>query len=353
MTKIQDLDTPVVLIDLDRVEANLKRAQDYADTHGVKLRPHIKTHKLPRFAKRQMELGAIGITCQKIGEAEVMADAGITDIFLPYNILGEPKLKRLLALAKRASIKVIADSTTTIDGYSKTFAGSGLTLPVLVECDTGGGRVGVQTPEEALALAKRIASSDGLRFAGLMTYPAKGMVTQANAWMERATALLKEVGLPPETVSTGGTPDLWRSGENRAATEYRPGTYIYLDRFQVQEGVGSFDDCALTVLATVVSRPTDTRAVLDTGSKALTSDTLGLQGFGRIVEYPDAAIVSLSEEHGVVDLTNSKAKPEIGEMVRIIPNHVCPVTNLFDEVTFVRGDDVIETIPVAARGKVA
>ncbi|WP_414475288.1 D-TA family PLP-dependent enzyme [Microvirga sp. M2] len=353
MTKIHELDTPVVLIDLDRVEANLKRAQDFADANGVKLRPHIKTHKLPRLAKRQMELGAIGITCQKIGEAEVMVEAGITDIFLPYNILGEPKLKRLLALARRASIKVTADSTITINGYSKTFASSGITLSVLVECDTGGGRVGVQRPEDALALAQRIAASEGLRFGGLMTYPAKGMVAQANAWLEQATVLLKAAGLTPEIVSTGGTPDLWRSSENHAATEYRPGTYIYLDRSQVREGVGSFDDCALTVLATVVSRPTDNRAVLDTGSKALTSDTLGLEGFGRIIEYPDAAIVSLSEEHGVVDLTHSAARPEVGEMVRIIPNHVCPVTNLFDEVTFVRGNDVLETVPVGARGKVA
>ncbi|MEZ0170934.1 D-TA family PLP-dependent enzyme [Microvirga sp. TS319] len=353
MTKIHELDTPVVLIDLDRVEANLKRAQDYADAHGMKLRPHIKTHKLPQFARRQMELGAIGITCQKIGEAEVMVEAGISDILLPYNILGEPKLKRLLALARRASLKVTADSATTIDGYSRTFAGSGLTLPVLVECDTGGGRVGVQTPEAAVALARHIAASEGLRFAGLMTYPAKGMVAEANAWLERAVALLDEAGLKPEIVSTGGTPDLWRSKDNRAATEYRPGTYIYLDRFEVKEGVGGFEDCALTVLATVVSRPTDDRAVLDTGSKSLTSDTLGLQGFGRIAEYPDAVIVSLSEEHGVVDLSRSATKPEVGEMVRIVPNHVCPVTNLFDEVTFVRGDDVIETVPVAARGKVA
>ncbi|HEU6441981.1 MAG TPA: D-TA family PLP-dependent enzyme [Microvirga sp.] len=352
MTTIQELDTPVVLIDLDRVEANLRRAQDYADANGVKLRPHIKTHKLPQFAKRQMELGAIGITCQKIGEAEVMVEAGITDILLPYNILGAPKLKRLLALAQRASIKVTADSPTTVEGYSRAFAGSGLVLPVLVECDTGGGRAGVQSPEEALGLARRIAGSEGLRFAGLMTYPAKGMVAQANAWLERAKVLLTEAGLAPEIVSTGGTPDLWHSSENRAATEYRPGTYIYLDRFQVQEGVGSFEDCALTVLATVVSRPTDTRAILDTGSKSLTSDTLGLSGFGRIVEYPDAAIVSLSEEHGIVDLTHSGAKPKVGEMIRIIPNHVCPVTNLFDEVTFVRGDDVVGTVPVPARGKV-
>jgi D-serine deaminase-like pyridoxal phosphate-dependent protein len=353
MTKIHELDTPVVLIDIDRVEANLKRAQDYADAHGVKLRPHIKTHKLPQFAKRQMELGAIGVTCQKIGEAEVMVEAGLTDILLPYNILGEPKLKRLLALAKRAALKVTADSITTVDGYSRTFSGSGIILPVLVECDTGGTRAGVQTPEEAFALARHIDTSDGLRFAGLMTYPAKGAAAQANAWLERATVLLREAGLAPEIVSTGGTPDLWHSGENRAATEYRPGTYIYLDRFQVHEGVGSFEDCALTVLATVVSRPTDTRAILDAGSKTLTSDTLGLQGFGRIVEYPDAVIASLSEEHGTVDLARSMAKPRVGEMVRIIPNHACPVSNLFDEVTLVRGDDVIGTVPVTARGKVS
>ncbi len=353
MTTIHELDTPVVLIDLDRVETNLKRAQDFASSHGLKLRPHIKTHKLPQFAKRQMELGATGITCQKIGEAEVMADAGITDILLPYNILGEPKLKRLLALARRADLKVTADSTTTVDGYSRTFAGSGVTLPVLVECDTGGGRVGVQTPEDALALARHIDTSKGLRFAGLMTYPAKGLAAQANAWLQQASTLLAEAGLAPEIVTTGGTPDLWRSDVNRAATEYRPGTYIYLDRFQVQEGVGSLDDCALTVLATVVSRPTETRAILDTGSKALTSDTLGLEGFGHIVEYPDAVIASLSEEHGIVDLSRCDAKPQVGDMVRIVPNHVCPVTNLFDEVSLVRGEDVVATVPVAARGKVA
>jgi D-serine deaminase-like pyridoxal phosphate-dependent protein len=353
MTTIRELDTPVVLIDLDRVEANLKRAQDFADAHGVKLRPHIKTHKLPQFAKRQVELGAVGITCQKIGEAEVMADAGLTDILLPYNILGAPKLKRLLALARRTNLKVTADSTTTVDGYAKTFAGSGITLPVLVECDTGAGRAGVQTPEEALALARHIAASDGLHFAGLMTYPAKGMVAQANAWLEQATRLLKEAGLSPEIVSTGGTPDLWHSNENRAATEYRPGTYIYLDRFQAHEGVGTLDDCALTVLATVVSRPTETRAILDTGSKALTSDTLGLEGFGHIIDYPDAVIVGLSEEHGTVDLSHSTKKPQVGEMVRIIPNHACPVSNLFDDVVFVRGDEVVGTAAVAARGKVA
>ena len=351
MTDVSDLETPAVLIDLDRVDANLKRAQDFADRHGLRLRPHMKTHKLPRLALRQVELGAVGITCQKLGEAEVMADAGLTDILLPYNILGRSKLARLRALAARITLAVSADSATTVQGYAETFAEAARPLPVLVECDTGGGRAGVQTPEEALGLARTIAAAPGLRFGGLMTYPAKGGGAASDAWLRRATTLLADAGLTPEVVTTGGTPDLWRANEGTAATEYRPGTYIYLDLFQVQEGVGTLDDCALTVLATVVSRPTENRAVLDAGTKALTSDTLGLQGFGRIVEYPEAVVTGLSEEHGVVDLSRCAARPAVGEVVHIIPNHSCPVSNLFDTVALVRGGEVVEVVPVAARGR--
>lgn len=347
-----DLETPCVLIDLDRVEANLKRAQDYADAHGLKLRPHVKTHKLPRFALRQVELGAVGVTCQKLGEAEIMADAGINDIFLPYNILGARKLARLRALAERVRISVAADSLTTIGGLSKTFAGAARPLPVFVECDTGMGRCGVQTPEQALALARAISGAPGLVFGGLMTYPAAGKV-EANAdWLAAAVDLLNREGLAPPVVSNGGTPDMGRAAEVAPATEHRPGTYIYLDRYQVAKGAGLLDDCALTVLATVVSRPTENRAVIDAGSKALTSDTLGLDGFGLVLGYPDAAIRSLSEEHGVIDLSASARRPAIGERLRIVPNHACVVSNLFDEVTLISGDQVVETIPVAARGRV-
>jgi D-serine deaminase-like pyridoxal phosphate-dependent protein len=314
---LENLDTPCVLIDIDRVEANLKRAQDYADAHRLKLRPHIKTHKLPRFALRQIELGAVGITCQKLGEAEVMADAGVKDIFLPYNILGERR-----------------------------------PLPVLVECDTGMGRCGVQTPEEALALARAIDSAPGLVFAGLMTYPALGKVEANAAWLAAAVELLNREGVTPSVVSNGGTPDMGRAAEVAVATEHRPGTYIYLDRYQVAKGVGTLDDCALTVLATVVSRPTEDRAVIDAGSKALTSDTLGLDGFGLVVGYPEAVIRSLSEEHGVIDLSACPRKPAIGEQLRIIPNHACVVSNLFDEVTLISGNEAVETIKVAARGRV-
>ncbi len=204
---------------------------------------------------------------------------------------------------------------------------------------------------EAVALARAIDAAPGLRFAGLMTYPAPGRADAAQAWLAEAVARLTQAGLPPATVSSGGTPDMWRSGD-AVVTEYRPGTYIYLDRSQVARGVGGFDECALTVLATVVSRPTPDRAVIDAGSKALTSDLLGMEGFGRLVEYPDAAVTGLSEEHGVVDLSACTAKPAIGERVRVIPNHACVVSNLFDTVTLVSGGTVVETVPVAARGRV-
>lgn len=350
--QIKDVDTPAVLIDLRKVEANLRRTQDYADRHGVKLRPHIKTHKLPRFARRQIELGAIGITVQKLGEAEVMADAGIDDIFLPYNILGEAKLARLRALAERVTIRVTADNGDTVAGLSRTFADVPRPLDVLVECDTGMGRCGVQSPQEALALARKIDAAPGLAFAGLMTYPAAGGYAKAAAWLREARDLLTQAGLPPRIISNGGTPDLWHAHEAEAATEHRPGTYIYMDRFQVEKGVATLEDCALTVIATVVSRPTADRAIIDAGSKALTSDTLGLTGFGHVVEFPQAMVTGLSEEHGTLDVSGCAVKPEIGEKIRIIPNHCCVVSNLFDRVTLVEGDEVIETVPVAARGRV-
>ena len=352
MTDIAAIDTPAVLIDIDRVEANLARAQAYADSHGLPLRPHIKTHKLPRFAQRAIDLGAIGITVQKLGEAEVMADAGITDIFLPYNILGAEKLARLRALNERITIAVTADSTITVDGLSATFATAEKPLRVLVECDTGMGRCGVQSPADAVRLAQYIAAAPGLVFDGLMTYPAAGQVEANAAWLAGARDALIAANLPANIISNGGSPDLWRAHEVTAATEHRPGTYIYMDRSQVALNVGTFADCALTVLATVVSRPTENRAIIDAGSKSLTSDTLGMVGFGLIEAYPDAVITGLSEEHGHIDLTNCATKPAIGEKLRIIPNHACVVSNLFDEVNLISDGKLVERVTVAARGRV-
>ncbi len=352
MTKIADLETPCVLIDLQKTEANLQRVAAHAKANGYALRPHIKTHKLPRFAQRAIELGAVGITAQKLGEAEVMADAGITDIFVPYNIIGESKLARLAALNERITISVTADSPDTVAGYARTFAGRSKPLTVLIECDTGGGRCGVQTPAQALALARQIDMAPGLVFGGLMTYPMKGKFAEADRWLGEAKALLEQAGIAVPRVTSGNSPDIWHRPDVNV-TERRPGTYIYNDRSLVAAGVATIEDCALTVLATVVSRPTPTRAVVDAGSKALTSDLLGMTGFGVIAGHEDIAISAVSEEHGVIELPAPSDWPRVGDRLRIIPNHCCVVSNLYDVVNLVGPDDEVETVPVAARGRLA
>ena len=349
---IDDLDSPSVLIDLDKVEANLKRAQAYADSHGVRLRPHIKTHKLPELAKLQLDLGAIGITCQKLGEAEVMADAGISDILLTFNLLGRPKMAKLVDLARLVKMTVVVDNAVVAGELSQAMDAAGLALDVLVECDTGADRCGVQSPEDALALAREIDRLPGLRFAGIMTYPPKGRTQHVNAWLTEAKATIERGGIDCATVSNGGTPDLFRAHEVSVATEHRPGTYVYSDRSQVAGGLLSLEDCALRVLTTVVSRPTDNRAIFDAGSKTLTSDLLGMPDYGHVVEYPQLVIEKFSEEHAHVDCSKSNARPRVGERISVIPNHACVVSNMFDTVYGVRGDRVERAFRVAARGLV-
>ncbi|TPW30271.1 D-TA family PLP-dependent enzyme [Pararhizobium mangrovi] len=348
---IEDIETPAVLVDCRIAEANLARAQAYADRHGLPLRPHIKTHKLPRFALRQVELGAIGITCQKIGEAEVMADAGLSDIFIPYNILGARKLARLAELHRRVTLSVTADSAETVAGYADAFRDADHPLAVLVECDTGARRCGVASPEEALQLARRIDAAPGLSFQGLMTYPPRNGAEQVNDWLARAKNLLLSEGLPPVRISSGGSPDLYSAAEVGVATEHRPGTYIYSDRMQVSFGLGTLDDCALTVVTTVVSHPTSDRVVLDAGSKALAADTCAEPGHGYITAYPEAVITGLSEEHAIVDVSRCARTPRIGEKVRVVPNHACVVSNLFDTVHLTADGETAEAVPVAARGR--
>lgn len=351
---IDEIDTPAVLIDMERVEANLKRAQDYADAHRLPLRPHVKTHKLVQMAQRQMALGAVGITCQKIGEADAMADGGLSDIFLPYNILGLAKLDRLTKLKARVALSVTADSAETVAGYAAHFTAEN-PLKVLIECDTGARRCGVQTPDEAVALAQSIDAAPGLIFGGLMTYPPQGRRAEVNLWLRAAKAALEDAGLPPPVISSGGTPDLMHAAEENVITEFRPGTYIYSDRMQVASGHGTLEDCALTVKTTVVSRPTEDRAVLDAGSKALAADPVPApeSGHGHIVSYPQASITALSEEHAVVDLSACADRPAIGEAVLVIPNHACVVSNLFDRVHLIRGDHVQEIAEITSRGKLA
>lgn len=347
---IDDIDTPAILIDLDRVEANLSRAQDYADANGFALRPHIKTHRLPAFAKLQVELGAKGINCQKLGEAEVMADAGLDDILVTFNIIGAAKLDRLAALHARIRIAVVADNVPVIEGYAARFTDPAHPLDVMVECDTGAGRNGVQNADQALDLSRRINAAPGLRFRGLMTYPPSNPEATGK-WLAQAKKTIEDAGINVPEISSGGSPALYSAHQTGGITEYRVGTYIYSDRMQAGFGLGTLDNCALSVLLTVASRPTETRAVLDGGSKVLAADLCAAPGHGHIVEYPDAVVTKLSEEHAVVDLSACTDKPQVGTRVRVIPNHACVVTNLFDKVHLMRGTVVEEVLEVAARGK--
>lgn len=346
---MNELDTPAATVDLDILQANIKRLQTYMDEHGIKNRPHIKTHKIPEIAHMQVDAGACGVSCQKIGEAEVMAQAGIKNIFLPYNIVGEAKLERLVQVARRTTLSVTADSAATARGLSAAFARAGLALPVLIEFDTGGQRCGVQTPQEAAALARLIAGLPALTFAGLMTFP---LNDHTDPFVEETRRLLAGDGLAINCVSAGSSALMYKAHLHPSVTEYRAGQYVYGDLGTVRSGAMTLEDCSLRIHATVVSRPTATRGILDAGSKTLSSDAARLEGFGLITEYPQARIERLSEEHGHVDFSACTKKPDIGERVTIIPNHCCPVSNLLGTTHGVRQGQVQVVWPVAARGAV-
>lgn len=346
----QNFGTPAVVIDLDIVERNIARVQAMCDAAGIRNRPHIKTHKSPVLAAMQRDAGAQGITCQKLGEAEVMADGGLDDIFISYNLLGEEKLGRLARLMQRARITVAADNPVVVEGLGRLDAGK--PLDVLVECDTGRKRAGVETPGEAIALARDIASRPNLRFAGFMIYPPETAISETQSFLDAATQGVREASLEVLVVSNGGTPNLANLGRIRGVTEHRAGTSIFNDRMMMACGAARLEDCALTVHATVVSRAASERGILDSGSKTLTSDKPpDLDGYGMILEYPQARIAKFSEEHGFLDLSASNHRPEIGEVVRVIPNHVCVVSNMVDRFVTVRGDRIVGELPVAARGK--
>ncbi len=352
-TPLDQILTPMPVIDEDRLDANISRAQAYFDRHGKAFRPHIKTHKIVAVAKAQLAAGAVGINCQKVSEAEVFADAGFEDILITYNILGAAKLARLRALHERiARLSVVADSAVTVDGLAGAFDAA-RPLTVLIECDTGGKRCGVQSPEAAAALAERIAAAPALRFGGILTYPAVGGAEEVEAFLSETMALLAARGIDCPVRSSGGSPDLFKAELVPSATEHRAGTYVYNDRSMVRAGECTQADLAMHILATVVSRPSEDRAVLDAGSKALTSDLLGFSDYGEIDGFAGARILSLSEEHAVVDISQCRDSfPAIGGQVRIVPNHTCVVSNLFDRMVFHRDGVVTRVEDVAARGTV-
>ena len=348
---VSSLDTPVATVDLDAVGRNIARMQGYCDEHGLAFRPHIKTHKLPAIAHLQVRAGAVGITCQKLGEAEVMVAAGVRDILLTFPLLGSAKTQRLAALAGEAQLSVVGDSAFVARGLSPALEAAGTEVGFLVECDTGFMRTGVQSPQAAAELAELVHSLPGLRFDGLMTYPT---LAGTGPWLRAAIDEIERRGLQVAKVSAGGTPTFATNHLVPEVTEVRAGTYIYGDRSCIANGSVPLEDCALRIRATVVSRPTAERGILDAGSKTLTNDPAEEAaggGHGLIVEYPEARIYTLSEEHGHVDFAACASRPDVGEVVTVIPNHACGCTNMHDEVVVHRGGRIAGYWPVAARGK--
>lgn len=363
-TPVEALDTPSLIIDLDRVEANLRSGAEIAAASGVALRPHTKTHKSPYFAQRQLAHGAAGITVAKVTEAEVMADAGLTDIFIANTLFGQAKAERAAALAARVRLAVGVDHIEQARALSGAMAGAARPLDVMIEVDTGSRRGGI-SPADAPALAQEVHALPGLSVRGIYTY--EGYTYEAAdreelAAVQRAAqdvmvrlgdGLRELLGIDP-VVSVGSTPGLLSgAGYRKGITEIRPGTYIFLDAAQAALA-GGVESCAAHVLATVVSRPGPDRAVLDTGSKSLTSDTRSsgicrTAGYGLLPDF-GLTIARVSEEHGVIE-GEGVERLRIGEKVRVLPNHICPVVNLFDEVIGVRGGVVELVLPVAARGR--
>jgi D-serine deaminase-like pyridoxal phosphate-dependent protein len=343
-----ELDTPAAVVDLGRVRANLARWQAECDRLGLANRPHVKTHKTVEIARMAVELGASGLTCQKLGEAEVMADAGFDDLLVSFPVVGGGKLGRLTSLLARANVRTIVDDATLLPGLDSAASAAGKALGVLVDCDTGLGRTGVGSPADAVELAGVVDGYPALRFDGFLTYPSP---PGAAAFLGEAVAQAGARGLEPAVVSVGGTPSMWEADQIvPPATEYRVGTYVFHDRNTVAAGAATLDDVALTIAATVVSRPAPDRALLDAGSKALSYDRGPDDGYGLVLEAPGSAIVNLNEEHAYVTLGPEDVL-EVGRQVRIVPNHVCAAVNLYDELVVVENGRVAGSWKVAARGR--
>ena len=370
MPTLADLPTPQVVVDRSRLLNNIARVQQLASSAGMRLRPHAKTHKSPVVATMQIERGAVGICCAKVGEAEVFAAAGIKDIRLPYPV-NPSNAPRILALMKQATMSIIVDHLDVARGWSAAMQKAKRTLDVLVKVDVGFHRCGIDPGAGALPFIIKVASMPGLRLRGLLSHAGHGyhaasedeLATVAREEAETLTKLKEKVarsGIPLDEISVGATPTLRFSAKQAGITELRPGNYVYFDRTQVALGAATLDDCALTVLASVVSAPAPDRIIFDSGSKTLTSDQArGItkaEGYGIVLTDDgridrSLTISRLSEEHATVTVTGStRLKP--GDRVRIVPNHSCVVSNLVDEVQVVDGETVVETIPVAARGKI-
>lgn len=362
-----ELDTPCLVVDIERLEENIIEISQYAEMRGIALRPHFKTHKTVEIARLQKQYGAVGFTCAKLGEVEALVENGIVDdILVAYEIVGDQKITRLLRLLDLLPVTVAVDSVAVAEPLSRAVSAVGKTLDVVIEVDTGLQRTGVEPGKPVLRLAREIVQMPGLRLRGLMTHEGhagrastseemEALARAAGEAMIQSATLLRRHGIAVEVVSVGSTPAAFTTTQVPGITEMRPGTYVFYDAAAFRFGRIGPERVALRVLATVISRPAPDRAVIDAGSKTLTTDPPppGRKGFGYVVEYPEAVIERLNEEHGILKLPTGSAGPLVGERVEIIPNHVCPVVNLQDQLFAVRNGEVAGVWKVVGRGRVS
>ena len=359
--KLTELDTPALVVDLDVMEGNLRRMADYCHQHKLALRPHIKTHKSPLLARRQIDLGSRGITVAKVGEAQVMSQAGLHDLLLAYPIIGPHKARRLREVLENARVAVSLDSEEAVDWVSR--AAETRSIDVLVEIDFGMRRCGVPPGHEPLRLARAIEAKPGLRFKGIMLYSGHihpdvegttRRLERLDAELARQLELFRREGFQVKVVSGGSTPSAYYSHLVESLTEIRPGTYIFNDRNTVEWGACTRDQCAAFLWTTVVSTAVPDQAIIDGGSKTFSGDGLApgnAMGYGIVVEFPGIEFVRMNEEHGYLQLPEG-LELELGQQLRVIPNHICAATNMHDRVWGIRQDEIVEEWEVAARGRI-
>ncbi|RKG90059.1 alanine racemase [Corallococcus terminator] len=358
MPSFDSLDTPAAIVDLDRVERNLQRVAAYAREHDLRWRPHTKTHKTAELGALQVAAGASGVTVATVLEAEVMASVS-DDVLLAYPPVGARRLARLMALPPHVRISVALDSVEVLNGLALAARDAGRTVGVLVELDLGMRRVGLRTPDEAVALARAAASTPGVSFRGVTFYAGHLRMPQAElpaAMQAQSQTLasfvdaLRGAGLPPEVVSGGSTPTLWQSHAVHGLTEIRPGLNALNDRNSTVIGANDWTECAYSVLATVVSTAVSGQVVIDAGAKALAKEEGLAPGYGVLLDRPEVVVKNLSEEHGLLDVSATTWRPRIGDRVRVVPNHVCVSVPMHSRLHVVRGDTSVATWDVAARG---
>lgn len=350
---IHELDTPALVIDLDVMERNLHRMSDYVRERKLNLRPHTKTHKIPDLGRRQIELGAVGLTVAKPGEAEVMLKAQPQEVLVAYPTFGRQKMARLAEVAKHTKLIVSVDSTDVARPISEAAKNAGVEIGILTEVDVGLGRVGVDSGEALDQLVASIKKLPNLKWEGIAFYPGH-IKSLDDEGLGQLKSLSEKIGrivdrLKPRIVSGGSTPSWEHSHEIAGMNEIRPGTYIFNDKNSAEIGCCGWEDCAATVIATVVSTAVKGQVIIDGGSKTFSSDRLitGADGFGRVLNGP-AEFVRMNEEHGFV---KTEEPWRVGDRLRIIPNHVCVVVNLHEKIYGVRGENVETVWTVDARGK--